>query len=165
MRARTSSESDREIIKIVYFKKFHTVENTSVLKYFQQLLNKDGMFSEKDTSGQERVHVKFFFSKDSIFCSPRASIISHLLKTVRLISFFTMIIKMDLQLNDHHINKNSVLTPLYVHQGLNLRRCQLGRLVHCALYVCNRDTKSNSSSVFPERIQNREQKKRQIPYT
>lgn len=60
MRARTSSESDREIIKIVYFKNFHTVENTSVLKYFQQLLNKDGMFSEKDTSGQERVHVKFF---------------------------------------------------------------------------------------------------------
>lgn len=63
MRARTSSESDREIIKIVYFKNFHTVENTSVLKYFQYLLNKDGMFSEKDTSGQERVHVKFFFER------------------------------------------------------------------------------------------------------
>lgn len=86
MRARTSSESDREIIKIVYFIKIHTVENTSVLKYFQKLLNKDVL--RKRYIGSRKSPCKVFFSKDSIFCSPRASIISHLLQTVRLISFF-----------------------------------------------------------------------------
>lgn len=34
MRVRILLESDREIIKIVYFKNFYIVENISVLKYF-----------------------------------------------------------------------------------------------------------------------------------